>query len=239
MPPSIDARRRGSALPIFLTTLQPQVVPLFATPFGVVRLPDAERLNDPLAALLTRYATPERADPAATRAGSFRSRDDLYDWPDELIRKATREITAAAVGVIRSINTLTDEQFAALRLQSRAWFTIVRTNGCVPSGSHSNAAWCAIYCVSAPPPSPERTDSGVLRLHETSRATMFSDATNSVTRLPYTPGHSTWRPEPGLVVVFPASIVHEIALLRSQGDLVLMTALLRFVGAGQTGMPWW
>jgi Putative 2OG-Fe(II) oxygenase len=134
---------------------------------------------------------------------------------------------------------LSDAQFAALGLQARAWYTIVQADGCIPSGNYSNAAWCAVYCVAAPPPSPARFDSGVLRLHESFRATMFSDATNTVTQMPYQPGHSTWQPVPGQVAVFPAAITHEVALLRGQGELVLVTALLRFVAAGQTGMPWW
>jgi len=115
----------------------------------------------------------------------------------------------------------------------------VRPDGNVPSGNFANAAWCAVYCVSAPEPSPYRHDSGVLRLHESFRATMFSDATNTVLRAPFQDGHSTWRPVPGQLALFPASITHEIALLRGEGELVLITALLRFLGSGQTGMPWW
>ena len=68
---------------------------------------------------------------------------------------------------------------------------------------------------------------------------MFSDATNTGMPAPYQAGHSTWRPVPGKLAVFPASITHEVALLRGKGELVLVTALLRFVAPGQTGVPWW
>ena len=44
---------------------------------------------------------------------------------------------------------------------------------------------------------------------------------------------------PGQLAVFPAAITHEIAMLRGEGELVLISALLRSRAPGQTGMPWW
>ena len=219
--------------------LQLQVIPIFATPFGVAVVPEADVLNPPVAALLAERATPERADPANHQPFTYRSRDDLLDWPDEPVRKLCDGMVAAVRSVARSINEFSDAQFASLQVQARAWFTLVGADGCVPSNNYPNATWCAIYCVAAPPASSTRFDSGVVRMHESFRPTMFTDATNSVPLLPYRPGHNTWRPVPGQVVVFPASVTHEIALLRAVGELVLMTALVRFVAPGQTGMPWW
>jgi hypothetical protein len=221
-----------------MTALQPEVVPIFATPFGFSAVPGAESFNPEVARILTERATPERADPVNRQAFTYRSRDDLIDWTDDPVRKATNGMLSAVLGVARTINDFTDERFASFRLQARAWYTIVRSDGCVPSGSYANAAWCAVYCVAAPPASQTRFDSGVLRLHESMRATMFADATTASTLMPYRPGHNTWRPVAGEVVVFPASLVHEVALLRSPGELILMFALARFVAPGQTGVPW-
>ena len=223
-----------------MSALQPHVVPIFATPFGVVPLPDIQPLNPSLVALFAGRATPDRAHPGGQRAYSFRSREDLFDWSEEPVRKLSLGMLEAVTAVARSISDLSDAQFAALRTQMRAWYTLIIPNGSVPATSYPNTSWCAIYCVAAPPPSVARYDSGTLRLHETSRATMFSDASNSVMRLPYTPGHSTWRPVPGQVAIFPASVIHEVAMLRvEQGSLLLVTALMRYFGAAQTGMPWW
>ena len=223
-----------------MTELQPHVVPIFATPFGVAPMADAEALNPAAAALLAERATPARADPAHQQAFSYRSRDDLLEWTEEPVRRLAGGMVGAVIGVARAINDFSDEQFAAFRVQARAWYTIVRPDGCVPSQNYPNAAWCAIYCVAAPGrASGARFDSGVVRLHESFRATMFTDATNSTPQLPYRPGHSTWRPVPGQVVVFPASVTHEIALLRGEGELILMSALVRFLAPGQTGLPTW
>lgn len=222
-----------------MTALQPYVVPIFATPLGVAEVPEAQALNPAVASLLAERATPARADPTNQRAFTYCSRDDLLEWTDEPVRKLTGRIVAAVQAVARSINDFSDEQFAALRVQARAWYTIVRSDGCVPSHNHPNATWCAIYCVAAPPTSSTRFDSGVVRLHESFRTTMFADATNIALQVPYRPGHNTWQPAAGQMVVFPASVTHEITLLRVSGELVLMTALVRFVAPGQTGVPWW
>lgn len=217
----------------------PHIVPLFATPFGVMTVADGAALNPLVAALFSERATAQRADPGNRQAFAYRSRDDLLDWPDEPVRRLTAGIAGAAAAVIRSINDFSDPQFAAFRPQARAWFSIVHRDGCLPSISYQNAAWCAIYCLAAPQPTQQRFDSGVLRLHESHRPTMFSDATTALMRLPYAPGHSAWLPVPGQVAVFPAAVTHEIALLRGSGDLVLITTLLRFLAAEQTEIPWW
>lgn len=222
-----------------MAALQPQVMPIFATPLGIAEVPGAEALNPTVAALLNERATPQRADPAHHQAFTYLSRDDLLDWTDEPVRKLTGGIVQAVLGVARSINDFTDQQFEGLQVQARAWYTIVRANGCIPSLNHPNAAWCAVYCVAAPPLPSVRHDSGVLRLLESFRTTMFADATNSSLQVPYRPGHNTWRPQAGHVVVFPASLTHEITLLRDRGELVLISALVRFVAPGQTGVPWW
>lgn len=217
----------------------PQVEPIFATPFGQATVPDAAGLNSAAAALFAERAVPERADPASRPPSMYRSRDDLLTWPDEPVRRLAGGIAGAALAVVRSVNPFSDEQFAALQVQARAWYAIVRPDGHVASRNYANAAWCAVYCVAAPPASATRHDSAVLRLHESFQATMFSDATNTLLRAPFHSGHRTWQPVPGQLAVFPASIRHEVATLRGAGELVLVTLLLRFLAPGQQGLPWW
>ena len=67
-----------------MSTPAPHVVPLFATPFGVVSLPGAQTLNPALAALFAERATAQWRDPLAPQGAlTFRSRADLTDWPEE------------------------------------------------------------------------------------------------------------------------------------------------------------
>lgn len=215
-------------------------MPIFATPFGVATLEDAAEFNAPLADLLAARARPEWGDPAAPLGvGSFRSRDDLGDWPEQPVRQALRGILAAVAAVAGSISDLSAEQFGSLRPEARAWFSRVGTDGYVPPASYGNCSWLAVYCVTAPEASASRFDSGVLRLLESRFASSFQDASHAGLRLPYRPSHCTWRPVPGQLAVFPAALTHEIALVRAAGVLTLLMARLRFVASDKAWMPPW
>ena len=221
-----------------MTAATPNVVPILATPFGVVQLPDAEAQNAALGAL---FAARMHADGAGQRNNPlcYRSRDDLLEWPEEPVRQLTSAIFRGVNSVLSAVNDFTRAQLDSFALQSRAWFTIVAPNGRVPAANYPLTAWCGIYCVAAPEPSATRADSGVLRLYESRLGTMFSDATNAAMRMPFTTGHYSWRPVPGQLAVFPAALTHEIALLRSAGQLVLVTVRVRFVAPGQQGVARW
>ncbi|HEX3847639.1 MAG TPA: hypothetical protein VHV81_09680 [Steroidobacteraceae bacterium] len=212
------------------------VLPLFSVPFGIVALPGADRLQESL----LEACRSRRAADGAPRANPLvhRTRDDLFEWPEEAPRRLATEMLRAVVSVIDAVSQLEPDDRQALRIEARGWMTVIEENGRVPAATFPLTAWAALYCVAAPPPSV-RSDSGVLRLFESRLGTMFQDATNSVMRLPFSAGHYTWRPVPGSVVVFPASLTHEITLVRAPGSLVLATARVRFVGPQQAGLGRW
>ncbi|MHB8723504.1 MAG: 2OG-Fe(II) oxygenase family protein, partial [Steroidobacteraceae bacterium] len=141
--------------------------------------------------------------------------------------------------VVNAVNDFTEVQLRSFAPQVRGWFTVVKPDGGVPAINYPLAAWCAIYCVAAPELSATRRDSGILRLYESRFGTMFADATTSGMRLPFRPGHYGWRPVPGQLAVFPASLTHEIAPVRSPEHLMLVTACVRFVAPGQQGVTRW
>ncbi|MEP6546904.1 MAG: hypothetical protein ABJD53_05510 [Gammaproteobacteria bacterium] len=216
----------------------PTVVPILATPFGIVPLPEAEVLNPALLALFTSRM---RVDGAREGMNPlcYRSRDDLLAWPEEPVRKLAAEIFRGVYTVINTVNDFSEAQLRSFAPQARAWFTVVEPDGGVSAINYPLAAWCAIYCVAAPKPSATRQDSGILRLYESRLGTTFADATTSSMRLPYTPGHFGLRPVPGQLAVFPASLTHETALVRSPQQLVLVTLCVRFVAPGQQGVGRW
>jgi hypothetical protein len=219
-----------------MSVTAPLVVPILAIPFGVVPLPDAEALNPALTEL---FAARMRIDPAGRSSLCYRSGDDLFEWPDDPVRQLKPAIVRGVNSVVASVNDFTQAQLDGFALQARAWFTVVAQNGRVPAANYPLTAWCGIYCVSAPERSATRADSGLLRLYESRLGTMFADATTAAMQMPFTPGHYGWRPVPGQLAVFPASLTHEIALLRSAGPLVLVTVRVRFVAPGQQGVARW
>jgi hypothetical protein len=216
----------------------PLVVPILAAPFGVVPLEGAEALNPALCAL---FAARMRADaaPGPRSPLCYRSRDDLLDWPDATVRQLNSSILQGVISVVKAVNDLSAEKLNSFTMQARGWFTVVLPNGRVPACNYPLTAWCGIYCVAAPEISATRADSGLLRIYEARLGTMFTDATSASMRLPYTAGHFGWRPVPGHMAVFPASLTHEIAMLRASGQLVLVTVRVRFVAPGQQGAAHW
>jgi hypothetical protein len=212
-------------------------MPILATPLGVATLPEAEPLNQELKRLCAQRAAADAA--AGGNPLRYVSRDDLLEWPDPAMRRLVQNLLGAVYSLVGSISELGEMQLRALKLEARAWFTLIHPNGALPAANFPMTAWCAIYCVAAPPPAATRADSGMVRLYESRLSTAFQDATSAALRIPYSSSHYSWRPVAGQVVIFPAALTHEVALLKADEDLVLITARLRFVGAGQQGYARW
>ena len=222
-----------------MSAAPPSVVPILATPFCIVPLPAVAALNATLAALFTERSALPGAAAASSGPLCFQSRDDLLEWTEAPVVTAVGEMLRGVRSVVAAVNEFADGQLDTFGVQARAWFTIVRPDGTVPARLHPLTSWCAVYCVAAPEPSPTRYDSGVLRLYESRLGTMFSDISNAAMRLPFTPAHASWAPTPGQLAVFPGSVMHEIALLRSTLPLILLSARVRFVAPGQQGWSAW
>ena len=221
-----------------MNALAPTVMPILATPLGAATIPDAAEFNGALCELFTRRAALGHGlgpgDPLRVRGS-----DDLMEWPDVPVRRLAGAIVGAVYQFVGGVSEITEPQLRACKLESRAWFTLIRSNGRVPATNYPLTAWCAIYCVAAPPLVEGRADSGIVRLYESRLSTTFQDASNAVMRIPYSQAHYTWRPAAGQLVIFPGSLTHEVAPLRAAGELVLVTARFRFVGPGQQGLSRW
>lgn len=223
-----------------MTPAPPLVLPIFATPFVIVPLPAAQALNEALAARCHAMAASEPAD--ATLSPSARcwvSRDDILSRPDPLFQSLREALLDGVCTAVSTLNDFTAEQFEALMVEARGWLTVVRPDGQVAATSYPMTSWLGVYCIAAPEPSATRFDSGVLRLYESRLGTMFSDATNAVLKMPFRTGHHAWTPAPGLLAVFPASALHEVATLRSSTPLMLATVRVRFTAPGQLGHAAW
>jgi hypothetical protein len=223
-----------------VTTPAATVVPIFATPFGVVPLEGAAELNPVLQSLFLSRMTEAYRDPAAPAdPRCFRGREDLFEWPAEVIQHLRRQMLVGICTVVRAVNRCTDAEFKALGVQARARFAVVAPDGGLPAASAPLASWSALYCVAAPPAAPGRADSAALRLYAIREGTMFMDAGNYRLQEPYSGAHQTWRPVAGQMAVFPASILHEVALNRTAANLLLVSARARFSHGEQVALPPW
>jgi hypothetical protein len=213
------------------------VVPILATPLGRASLSDAPRLNAELAPWLRAMRDGDSAPRSSPLL--YRTADDLFDRPEPFVKKLAVDMMQGVYSVISSISELPEDDLKSLRPEGRGWFTVIDQYGAMPSVNHPLTAWCAVYCIMSPPPSVARQDSGALRFYQSGFGTMLQDATNSPLRMPFHTGHYSWHPTAGEMVIFPASVCHEVALLHTAGSLMLATLRLRFVAPGQTGLARW
>jgi hypothetical protein len=214
----------------------PRVVPIFSMPFGVVPLPTAQSLNP---ALLALFATRAAQASNAMTAHRYCSADDLFLWPESPVKQLAGEMSRGVCSVVLAVNEFSADALNGFSVEARAWFTILEKDGHVPATNYPLTAWCAVYCVAAPDGSSDRADSGVLRICESRLGAMYHDISMASMRAPYRQGHYGWRPVAGQMAVFPAAATHEIALMRSGGQLILVTARFRFVAAGQPSIGRW
>ena len=219
--------------------MQPAIVPIHATPLGVTPLPEAARWNTAVAEIITRRAAAEvtgsaGADPLV-RIGT----DDVLTWSEEPVRAMLAGILGGIAWMARSVNSFKPGEFEALALQARATYLIVNRDGALGARNHPMSAWTGIYCIEAPEPAAERSDSGRLRLYETRMYAMFADATTDTIALPYRPGHHGCQLAPGELAVFPGGAMYEIAPVRGAGRLLALTVQARFVAPGQKGVSGW
>ena len=121
--------------------------------------------------------------------------------------------------VVQAVNDFTDAQLRAFRLEARAWFSIVKQHGRVPATQYPMTAWCAIYCVAAPPPSATRADSGMLRFYESPARHHVPGCDQRPDAHPLQARPLWLAPVQGQMAVFPATLTHEIALLNSPESL--------------------
>ena len=220
--------------------MTPALLPIFATPFASVSLPQVRDLHPALVQLIAGRSTPANRDPLYHQDPlCYRSREELFEWPDAAAAVLRQQMLAGICRTVMAANLYSQAEFDALTLQARARFAIVKPNGAIAAADVPLTSWCGIYCIAAPAAVPERGDSAALRLYETRMANMFMDASTYRLRQPFSHGHYVWRPVPGEMAVFPGSILHEVALNRGDSELWLVLARARFTAPGMEGLPPW
>jgi hypothetical protein len=216
------------------------LTPIFATPFASLQLPVTPGFNGDLQQLLDGRVTAQYRCPNKPNTPLlFQSSDDLFEWREPSMQQLRAHLLRALASVVAACNEYTEEEFGALEVQARAHFARVAPGGFLPTASYAQATWCAVYCVAAPELTADRPLNAVLRLYETRLANSLLDASNWRLKPPYALAHQAWRPTPGYMAVFPASLPHEVSLLHGRGDLLLVIARARFAMPGQSDLPPW
>jgi uncharacterized protein (TIGR02466 family) len=192
-----------------------KVQPLFATPFGEVRLASSERLNRELESLFLARESEEYKNPTPShvpQAETFESRFNLFLWPEACVREL-RDFMLNAVGqMVLATTSLKAEDLSRLKFQNQTWFHVSRYAGSFIAHNHPLASWSAVYCVRAGEAVPDHPESGVLRfLDPRQGANAYTDPANMQMHRAYALAPLEVRLQEGQLVIFPSYVFHEVA----------------------------
>jgi len=186
----------------------------FAMPFIMVPMPDHQAVCAELGALfLAREAEGEqwryRTRRVTQHGPLFESRFDLFNWPEQPVRKLAEFCNAQLGKLLANVTTLTPEQLQKAKLNYHAWFHITRKGGFQGLHNHQNASWSGIFCVDPGDEIEGRSDSGLVRFHDP-RSFYYLDAGNENLKQPWSHGAFDYRHRAGVLVLFPSWAMHEI-----------------------------
>ena len=192
-----------------------QLLPLFAVPFGEVRLEPCERLNQELEALFLARETEEHKNPTPShipQAETFESRFNLFRWPEACVQELRRFMLDAVARTVIETTTLRAEDISRLQFHNHTWFHVSRYAGSFIAHNHPLASWSGVYCVRAGETVPDHPDSGVLRFLDTRQgAGAYIDPANARLHRPFALQPLEIRLVPGQMVIFPSYVFHEVA----------------------------
>jgi len=190
------------------------VRPLFATPFGEVRLANCERLNLELETLFLTRESEENRNPSPShvpQAETFESRFNLFHWNEGCVQELRAFMLNAVAQMVIECTSLKAQDIARLKFLNHAWFHISRYAGSFVAHNHPLASWSAVYCVRAGENVPQHPDSGVLRFLDVRQgANAYLDPANATLHRPFALAPVELKLEAGQMVIFPSYVFHEV-----------------------------
>lgn len=205
--------------------VSPIINSYFATPIAGVTIPNTERLNMALRETFLKWQIQEgtRAHPRTTviRHAVYESEFSLFRHTDQNIKKLAHMCLSKVGDVVQSINGYSVNEMQELRIYDHSWFHITRYGGHFGAHNHPMASWSGVYCVDAGSTQPTERRGGVLRFFEArTTAGMYLDPGNAHMAPPYTFGDLAYPLEPGMLVLFPSYLHHEVTPFWGEGERI-------------------
>ena len=187
---------------------------LFSTPLFQQVLPAASQVNPYLRdVLLARERTDAKSGREYSNIGGWHSEADLQESWDEEVRLVLGACQALASEATRQLLSA-DEVSPALRFAVSAWANISRDGNYNVPHVHM-ATWAAVYYVSVPSQCSDAGVSGGLELLDPRPPAALLDMPGR-----FFATRRLIKPQPGLLVLFPASIMHLVHPFRGAGERI-------------------
>lgn len=204
--------------------MQINIKPIFASPIVTVVHPDSSNLNAALKQLINEKVENNQTNstPAPTlRVNIFDSEMDLFEWPDECVQTLKSFTFNVLKNIVCKLNNYSPSVLDKYSIRNDAWFHVTSDSGYISSHVHSMASWSGVYYIDDGQPDSDRPDNGVIRFLDTRPgANMFLDKGNFNIQQPFNSGSFNIVPMPGLLVLFPSYLAHEVTPFFGKGKRV-------------------
>ena len=194
--------RRG--LVVVFVPISPEVSSAFGTPISLRTLATAEVLNRGLERAILMRAERGEAN-RISNVGGWQSLSDLLDWPEPEIKLLTQEVDRAIqqISALPSVLQPRAGKPGPVKYTAYGWANVNRSGHYNMLHLHPGNHWSVVYYVAAGKPNPDTPMNGRIELRDPRPAAVFA-------KMPgFTCGQPLLiRPEPGMMLVFPAWIEH-------------------------------
>jgi uncharacterized protein (TIGR02466 family) len=203
----------------------PELLNMFAVPFGFSRHPTPERLNPALrrhVLTLERTGTSANPRPLTQRnAALFESHFNLFRDEDAAVQELKTFCWDQLLTVIGRLNRYDLATLHRLQIYNDCWFHVTRRGGFFGIHNHPNASWSGVYCVDPGRHDADRKDSGQLCfINPMIASSMHLDAGVSNMKLPYGNQVANLSLESGQLVIFPSWVLHDVKPFEGEGERI-------------------
>ncbi len=189
--------------------------PMFAVPFGEVRLASCERMNRELETLFLARENDEHRNPTPShipQQETFESRFNLFLWPEPCVQQLRGFMLDAVAHMVLQTTTLRPEDVGRMKIHNHTWFHVSRYAGSFIAHNHPLASWSAVYCVRAGEAAPDHPDSGVLRFLDTRQgADSYIDPAIAPLHREFALRPLEFHLSAGQLIMFPSYVFHEVS----------------------------
>jgi uncharacterized protein (TIGR02466 family) len=187
---------------------------LFATPLFSEKWPDADELNAYLRELiLARERADARPREGYSNVGGWHSAIDLQESLDGALLTVLQRARDLAASATESLLE-PGERSRRIRYVVSAWANVSRAGDYNVPHVHTST-WSAVYYVAVPPCCAEGSAEGALELIDPRSGTAMIDMPGR-----FFATRRTIVPEAGMIVLFPASVMHFVHPFRGAGERI-------------------
>ena len=202
----------------------PDLVNMFAVPFGFSRYAAHEALNPRLRSFVLGQEQSRNANPrplTQRNAQVFESHFNLFRDPEPAVQELKAFCWDQLLAVIGHLNSYDLPALGRLQIFNDCWFHVTRRGGFFGVHNHPNASWSGVYCVDPGRSDPGRQDSGLLSfINPTITSVMHMDAGVARMRLPYANQVASLSLLAGQLVIFPSWVLHEVTPFIGEGERI-------------------